>query len=204
MSPDPEDLRGLSGRSQRKKEVLRYGLLFLIGLLTLWFLLTRIEVDRLIIDQLNWWYALPVLLLTLTAYAVRTFFFTQALPGHPVPPKAHYLVTGLYSFLAILFPLGLGHLSYPFLLNRHFGVPVSEGVSVMIGFNALRVLALCLVFFLTLPALEIIGGGVQSLPGWIALLGLAWGLAFGSLFALRGKRLPLPKGRIRDFATRSS
>ncbi len=179
---------------------MRYGLLSAASISLLLYMVYKIDLQRLIIDQISWWYMLPVALLTLLSYGARSWFFSNALPARNVPAQGQFLLTGVYSWFAIVFPFGVGHLSYPYLLKRRYGVSAADGAAALIGYNILRVIALCAIFFASLPFLPITGEErMQTLIHWIAALCLGGCVLAALLVSLKGRRLP---GRLGDFAQR--
>lgn len=112
------------------------------------------------------WRLLPVVVIsTLAAYLMRSVFYKSSVDLEKLELRIFFQITGTYNFISSIIPFGLGHLSYPLLLKKHYGVAMSRSVSSLIFYNAIRMSILCFLFiysgvalnifrFLSLPVVE--------------------------------------------------
>lgn len=123
-------------------------------------LISQIQFDKLILGRLVWIYLIPIAIGICCSYFVRACFFSHTLGKIPVRFSGIYLVTGVYSWIAVFLPFGLGHLSYPYLLEKCYKIKLSEGVSSLLAYNVIRVVIL---IGITLWAFYYIDGVAQNI-----------------------------------------
>ncbi len=93
------------------------------------------------------WRPLPPLLASmLGAYLMRSIFYKSSVGVEHLRLRVFYQITGAYNFVSSIIPFGLGHLSYTFLLKKHYGVAVGRRLSSLISYNVFRMVILSFLF----------------------------------------------------------
>lgn len=106
----------------------------------------KIDFRNLVINKVNWWCIVPVVLSILGSYTIRSIFYHHTVNYHNLKISTFFRITGVYNFLSSIVPSGIGHLSYPYLLKKYYNVMIHKGLSSLLLYNIIRVLLLVLIF----------------------------------------------------------
>lgn len=129
-------------QEQFRSQISKYAFPLIITVAFVYVLVSQIQFDDLILERLSWIWLIPVALGICCSYFARASFFSKSLRELHTDFMGLFLVTGVYSWISVFFPFGLGHLSYPYFLEKYYGIKLSAGVSSLIGYNAIRVFIL--------------------------------------------------------------
>jgi len=151
-------------RSQLSKHA--FSILIAVALVSV--LVFQIEFDRLIVDKISWVYFFPIFFLICCSYVPKTSFFSRTLQKEDLDFRGLFFLTAVYSWVSVVFPLGLGHFSYPYLLQKQQGIKLSRGVSSLIAYNAIRALILTAITLWSFFSLDFLFPDLS--------IGLDWGI----------------------------
>lgn len=128
---------------------LRLLLSALLSVLLIGYLLNNVTITKIAINDIQWIY-LPLIALSLTlTYAVRAYFYKRSMRDIHIGLGALFIVTGIYNFASSIVPMGVGHLSYPYLMRKYLGVKLSSTASTLLLYNIIRLAILIAILFIS-------------------------------------------------------
>jgi len=107
--------------------------------------------------EISAFYYLPAVIIflsTLAAYILRAYTYRILLQQKKVLPVGIlFNITGVYNFVSSLFPFGIGHLTYPYYIQKYTYISLSHSLNSLFVYNSVRVLLL-----LILMAISVVEG----------------------------------------------
>jgi len=126
----------------------------MIPLCLLVYLLQKMDYNQIVVADFHWG-CLPLIIASMVgAYILRSLFYQMTFNDVAVSIPTLFLITGSYNFISSVLPFGLGHISYPYLLNKYYQVHVVQSVWSLILYNIVRIVLLLLVFIYAVLSLD--------------------------------------------------
>lgn len=126
-----------------------------ISLIVIIVLVKSIDFSKTEISQIHYLYAFYLFLSMIAAYILRANIYRiLILKERSIKIGILFKITSIYNFISSLFPFGVGHLSYPFLIKKYCRVSLKSSVNSLFTYNLIRIILLSLI--LTVSALMVI------------------------------------------------
>jgi len=160
-----------TGSTGRKRGIVEITLSVAIAGGILGFLFSQIDLAdlRLIVSEISIAVLALVFVLIIAINTLRAYRFRVLLSKKEIPFVRLTGTVLICNSITNLLPAGIGHLSYPILFRRNFGVPLSQSIATLLLARIFDLMAISIIFLLSATLAQDIPASITSAIHLISL-----------------------------------